>query len=345
MNSTLARELVCPFTQAVMVDPVTASDGYAYERNALETYFRRTRAVRSLRTNRSMAKGPLKSNLTLRGVIMTFVDGAQQDLSAEDRRQYFAEMGKLLVAEENRLGQEYFRRAAALGCETSALAVELLSLRDRCEQLYRTSPEMFELCFESFQPFAPTMPPTFVGIGSLVRVNANQKRLKELCLQMAPGARSTVGWGCNTALVVGHVVEVVSFNLAQCSYLVKDEEQNVTVSLPYTACEDVASGGARRIQPARPPSTSPPVKVHQLCAGHATLETNFCPQGAFTTLFHVKAHVQRTCLLAHGRDLVYAPSSPVQYRLGDAITDAGALTSNEDRIPAGSTVQVIFPPE
>ena len=52
MLTDVAEELTCPITCALVVEPVTAEDGFLYERSAIEDWIRQPR------------RGPLKSPVT-----------------------------------------------------------------------------------------------------------------------------------------------------------------------------------------------------------------------------------------------------------------------------------------
>ena len=56
MLTDVAEELTCPITCALVVEPVTAEDGFLYERSAIEDWVRRPRQgpLKSPRTNAPM---------------------------------------------------------------------------------------------------------------------------------------------------------------------------------------------------------------------------------------------------------------------------------------------------
>jgi hypothetical protein len=66
------NELVCPITQEIMFDPVVASDGRTYERNAIQTWL-------STKNTSPMTKEPiidktLRTNWAIRSAIQRFLD-------------------------------------------------------------------------------------------------------------------------------------------------------------------------------------------------------------------------------------------------------------------------------
>jgi hypothetical protein len=67
------NELVCPITQEIMFDPVVASDGRTYERNAIYTWL-------STKNTSPMTKEPidktLRTNWAIRSAIQRFVEGS-----------------------------------------------------------------------------------------------------------------------------------------------------------------------------------------------------------------------------------------------------------------------------
>mmetsp|Transcript_42665 Transcript_42665/g.100269 ORF Transcript_42665/g.100269 Transcript_42665/m.100269 type:complete len:518 (-) Transcript_42665:153-1706(-) len=66
-------ELVCPLTQAVMSDPWIASDGFSYERTAIEEWFAR-KGARSPTTGLALPDTRLLPNNALRSIIATYVE-------------------------------------------------------------------------------------------------------------------------------------------------------------------------------------------------------------------------------------------------------------------------------
>jgi serine/threonine protein kinase len=68
MNDAAPRSLVCPVSQALMVDPVSCSDGHSYERASIEHWLA-TGARTSLLTGAPLASLELRTNHALRGAI------------------------------------------------------------------------------------------------------------------------------------------------------------------------------------------------------------------------------------------------------------------------------------
>ena len=79
----MADELVCPITQELPVDPVTAADGHVYERDAIESWFRRLSSATSPVTREPMAKQLLPAvqvrNLLVGMVGSGALDGTKAD--------------------------------------------------------------------------------------------------------------------------------------------------------------------------------------------------------------------------------------------------------------------------
>jgi hypothetical protein len=68
--SSVPDEYICPITQAVMVDPVSGSDGRTYERSAIVEWLRTHNT--SPITREIMTAGSLKPNYALRSLIQRY---------------------------------------------------------------------------------------------------------------------------------------------------------------------------------------------------------------------------------------------------------------------------------
>jgi hypothetical protein len=66
------NELVCPITQEIMFDPVVASDGHTYERNAIQRWL--TKNNTSPMTKQAINDKTLRTNWAIRSAIQRFLD-------------------------------------------------------------------------------------------------------------------------------------------------------------------------------------------------------------------------------------------------------------------------------
>ena len=66
-----AYQLTCPITKELMRDPVVASDGYTYERAAIEAWM--AESMVSPRTGQPLKHKDLVPNLTLRASISILI--------------------------------------------------------------------------------------------------------------------------------------------------------------------------------------------------------------------------------------------------------------------------------
>jgi len=71
---TTARAFMCPITQVVMTDPVTALDGHTYERSAIERWFQQGRLTSPV-TNLRLPATTLVPNHALRGAVTAYTAG------------------------------------------------------------------------------------------------------------------------------------------------------------------------------------------------------------------------------------------------------------------------------
>ena len=63
-------DLLCPITLTIMEDPVICSDGFSYERNAIEAWLKSN--CRSPKTNQILSNKTLIPNKTLKATIISF---------------------------------------------------------------------------------------------------------------------------------------------------------------------------------------------------------------------------------------------------------------------------------
>ena len=70
MNAFNEDQFICPITRVTMIDPVICSDGYSYERVAIEQWL--TSSRRSPSTNLALDNEVLRSNHALRSAIVSF---------------------------------------------------------------------------------------------------------------------------------------------------------------------------------------------------------------------------------------------------------------------------------
>lgn len=72
MTSDIPHEWKCPITHEIMIDPVMASDGFTYERSAIERWL--INSNKSPMTNEIITKETLKLNINLRNLIQKPTD-------------------------------------------------------------------------------------------------------------------------------------------------------------------------------------------------------------------------------------------------------------------------------
>ena len=121
----MAEEFVCPITQELPVDPVTAEDGHVYERSAIEDWLKRTEAtqVKSPVTNELMGK-KLLTALQVRNTIKSMVQsGAISGEKADSWNKEMAARKKAMEEEEARKKavEEEKRRVKAEAAEITRL--------------------------------------------------------------------------------------------------------------------------------------------------------------------------------------------------------------------------------
>lgn len=71
-------EFLCPITHEIMLEPVTCSDGFTYEKNAIAEWFMSGKFTSPM-TNEVLANTDFSANLELRGSIRRFLDPAEED--------------------------------------------------------------------------------------------------------------------------------------------------------------------------------------------------------------------------------------------------------------------------
>lgn len=76
-------DFLCPITKCLMSDPVMASDGHSYERNAIKQWFSKRRV--SPKTNLRLPNDTLIPNLTLKAAIQSFLTQATSNPTPEAR--------------------------------------------------------------------------------------------------------------------------------------------------------------------------------------------------------------------------------------------------------------------
>lgn len=78
--SDIPGEYICPITLEIMSDPVIASDGFSYDRSAIESYFnsRSSYQIKSLRTNEPFANKNLVANVQLKLAIKSYLETYKQ---------------------------------------------------------------------------------------------------------------------------------------------------------------------------------------------------------------------------------------------------------------------------
>lgn len=75
-NVDVPDEFLCPITQDIMRDPVTCSDGFTYERNAIAEWFMAGKFTSPM-TNDVLTNTDFTANLTLRDSIRSFLDSLE----------------------------------------------------------------------------------------------------------------------------------------------------------------------------------------------------------------------------------------------------------------------------
>lgn len=69
----IPHEFLCPITHEIMREPVTCSDGFTYERNAIAEWFMSGK-YSSPMTNENLKSTDYSINLVLRDAIRTFLE-------------------------------------------------------------------------------------------------------------------------------------------------------------------------------------------------------------------------------------------------------------------------------
>lgn len=76
MTSEIPHEFLCPITHEIMREPVTCSDGFTYEKNAICEWFMAGKYTSPL-TNEILINTEYTSNQELRNAIHSFLDNDQ----------------------------------------------------------------------------------------------------------------------------------------------------------------------------------------------------------------------------------------------------------------------------
>lgn len=75
-NVDVPDDFLCPITQDIMRDPVTCSDGFTYERNAIAEWFMSGKFTSPM-TNDVLTNTDFRANFTLRDSIRSFLDSLE----------------------------------------------------------------------------------------------------------------------------------------------------------------------------------------------------------------------------------------------------------------------------
>lgn len=75
-NEGVPRQLLCPITHELMVDPVVAEDGHTYERSAIVEWFRNRNS--SPMTNEQLSTTHVVPNVLLHAIISDFIESKGQ---------------------------------------------------------------------------------------------------------------------------------------------------------------------------------------------------------------------------------------------------------------------------
>lgn len=73
----IPEEFLCPITHEIMREPVTCSDGFTYEKNAIAEWFMSGKYTSPM-TNAVLTNTTLVSNLELRDAIRKFLESAEE---------------------------------------------------------------------------------------------------------------------------------------------------------------------------------------------------------------------------------------------------------------------------
>ncbi|RDD45295.1 WD repeat, SAM and U-box domain-containing protein 1 [Trichoplax sp. H2] len=75
LDNSIPDEFLCPISREVMTDPVVASDGYSYQRQAIESWLNGGNRLTSPMTNAPLNASLLIPNKTLKSLIQKHLDG------------------------------------------------------------------------------------------------------------------------------------------------------------------------------------------------------------------------------------------------------------------------------
>ncbi|XP_030764890.1 WD repeat, SAM and U-box domain-containing protein 1-like isoform X2 [Sitophilus oryzae] len=78
VNVTIPDEFLCPITHEIMREPVTCSDGFTYEKNAIAEWFMSGKYTSPM-TNCTLANTNFSANMDVRDAIMKFLDGEEEE--------------------------------------------------------------------------------------------------------------------------------------------------------------------------------------------------------------------------------------------------------------------------
>ncbi|KAJ8966312.1 hypothetical protein NQ314_003577 [Rhamnusium bicolor] len=82
-NLKIPHEYLCPITHEIMREPVTCSDGFTYEKNAIAEWFMSGKLTSPM-TNEILSKTDYVYNLDLRNAIHNFLDAGESNISEDE---------------------------------------------------------------------------------------------------------------------------------------------------------------------------------------------------------------------------------------------------------------------
>lgn len=361
----LQAEIYCRLGLNVMTKPVIANDGFSYDEANIVRYFESTATPRSAVTNQPMKKTTLKENKSLRRVILCFMESYNgTEISKEEVCRYFLDSGRLYITENNSEGLRLLEIAKEKGSEEAACDIVALHVRKELQNLRANNKASFDLAFSNFKPFLLHID-QYIGPGTKLRMIDSIKKLRELCCKPAAGSRQSCGFTTLTSQMAGKVVEIIAFSSSHKGYVVKlpNEPDSRSVTVPFTALtpvgenddegvtrdlmpsfEEVARPSALLPRPATPSPITYTLNIVERCDIHTTQSTMTIVR-RFTHLLAIKQW-----LIDTGKATFAAHISNNRVLLGDGITfeidfEQNFLTSDDDLVPAMSTIIVTYPVE
>ena len=239
------NELICPITKAFMIDPVMAEDGYTYDKRAIERWFSLKGAVSPM-TNEKMSSTALILNRGARSMIRRFANqgvvGDSDSLCTFYKDLFLATIKDAGVGLSDLEGllKKADEHASSANLKLSGCLWKLFEARrlvkqaddilkecsevDVCEMGWLSLPSKFGT-LSKFYNFEK---------GTLLLVINDAAKLKQMCMQRAPGAEHYVGFCDEMFDVAGKRVRVIAAKPDSRSYRV--ETCSGPFSIPFCAC-------------------------------------------------------------------------------------------------------------